>query len=167
MNLVLTGFMGTGKSAVGMIIAKKLGWHFFDIDQIIEEEVGVKIPEIFAKKGEPYFREVETKAIKLISMLDESVISCGGGVVLKEENMDELEKNGVIVCLTASVAKIIERTKGVNRPLLNVKNPGEKIREMLKKREPFYKRCRLMIDTTEFSAEDIADQIIDSKLIGW
>jgi shikimate kinase len=159
--------MGTGKSAVGKIIAKKLGWQFFDVDQIIEEEVGVKISEIFEKKGEPYFREVETSAIKLLSILDEAVISCGGGAVLKAENMDELEKKGVVVCLTASAAKILERTKGDRRPLLNVKNPAEKIKEMLKKREPYYKRCRLMIDTTEFSAKDIAEQILNSKLIGW
>ena len=167
MNVVLTGFMGTGKSAVGKILAKKLGWQYFDIDQIIEDEVGIKISEIFAKKGEPYFREVESSAVKLLAMLDDVVISCGGGVVLKSENMDELEKKGVIVCLTASVDKILQRTKGESRPLLNVKNPAEKVREMLKKREPYYKRCRLMIDTTEYSAEDVAEQIIMSKLIGW
>ena len=165
MNIVLTGFMGTGKSAVGKILAKKLGWEFFDIDQIIEEEVEIKISEIFAKKGEAYFREVESKAVKLLSMLDQAVISCGGGVVLRADNMDELEHNGVVICLTANTEAILERTKGDNRPLLKVPNPAEKIKDMVKTREPYYKRCKLMIDTSDFSAEEVAEEILRSKLI--
>ena len=140
MNLAITGFMGTGKSAVGKLVAQKLGWQFFDIDAIIEEETGIKISEIFAKKGEPYFRELETRAVKLLAVLDKAVISCGGGIVLKAENMDELEKNGRVVCLTASPEKILQRTKGSTRPLLAVKDPLSKIKELLESREQYYKR---------------------------
>jgi len=160
MNLVLTGFMGTGKTAVGRLVAEKLGWQFFDTDEIIEAEVGVKIAEIFAKKGEPYFRELETKTIRLLALLDNTVISCGGGVVLRPENMDELERSGTIVCLTASPEKILERTKGDTRPLLAVKDPLSKITEMQKAREPYYKRCRLMVDTTELPPEAVAEKIM-------
>src|SRR3989339_348567 len=153
MNLVLTGFMGTGKSAVGKIVAEKLGWQYFDTDQIIEEETDCKITEIFAKKGEPYFRDLETKTVKLLCMLYKSVISCGGGVELRSENMDELERTGVVVCLTASPETIFERTKGDTRPLLQVKDPLAKINEMIAARMPHYRRCRLMIDTTGLTPE--------------
>ena len=164
MNLAITGFMGTGKSVAGKIVAEKLGWQFFDTDEIIEEEVEIKISEIFAKKGEPYFRDLETKTIKLLSLLDKAVISCGGGVVLRPENMDELEKKGVIVCLTASPEKILERTKGNARPLLAVKDPLSKIKELLKAREQYYKRCSLTIDTSNLSPEQAAEMIIKSKI---
>jgi len=161
MNIALTGFMGTGKSAVGKLVAAKLGWQFFDIDEIIEQETGFKIPEIFAKKGEPYFRELETKTVRLLSLLDKSVISCGGGIVLRMENMDELEKTCIIVCLKASPEKILERTKGSDRPLLSVKDPLSKIQEMLKLREPFYKRCKFSIDTSNITKEEVTENIIN------
>jgi shikimate kinase len=160
MNIVLTGFMGTGKTAVGKMVANKLGWQFFDTDEIIEEEIGMKISGIFANKGEPYFRELETKTVRLLALLDKAVISCGGGVVLRAENMDELEKKGYVVCLTASPEVILERTRGETRPLLKVKNPLQKIREMLQIREPYYKRCKLMIDTSSVSIEQAAGMIM-------
>lgn len=167
MNLILTGFMGTGKTAVGKIVAKKLGWQFFDTDEIIEQETDLSISKIFANKGEPYFRELETKTIKLLCVLYKSVISCGGGAVLNEDNMEELENCGVVVCLTASPEAILERTKGEARPLLQVKDPVTKIYELLKAREKYYKRCRLMIDTTNLTPEQVADKIIESKLIAF
>jgi shikimate kinase len=165
MNLVITGFMGTGKSVVGKIVAQKLGWQFFDTDEIIEQETGIKIPDIFARKGEPYFRDLETKTAKLLSLLYKSVISCGGGMVLKSENMDELERTGVVVCLAANPETILERTKESGRPLLAVKDPLAKIKEMLRAREQFYKRCRLLIDTSALSPEQVADKIIASNIL--
>jgi shikimate kinase len=165
MNIALTGFMGTGKSAVGKLVAEKLGWQFFDTDEIIEQETGSKISEIFAKKGELYFRELETKTIKLLTVLDKTVISCGGGVVLKAENMDELEKCCLIICLTAGPEIILERTKGSSRPLLSVKEPLLKIKEMLKTREPFYKRAKFTIDTSKLSVQDTVKEIIGKVLV--
>jgi shikimate kinase len=94
--------MGTGKSEVGALLAQRLGWQFFDTDTMIEEQVGMSVSDIFARRGEKHFRDTETAAIRLVSLMDKTVIACGGGAVLRKENMDELERNGVVVCLTAT-----------------------------------------------------------------
>jgi len=161
MNIVLTGMMGTGKTVVGKGLAGKLNMKYISTDEMIEKDVGMSIPKIFEGKGEPYFRDVESKAIKCVAMLDNFVIDTGGGVVQKSENMEELERNGVIVCLTASPEVILTRTKKTKyRPLLNVENPETEIRRLLKKREPFYKRCSMMIDTSNKRIEEVVDEII-------
>lgn len=161
MNIVLTGMMGTGKTAVGRELAEKLNMNYISTDEIIEKDVGMPIPEIFKIKGEPYFRDVETKAVKCAAMLDNFVIDTGGGVVQKGENMEELERNGVIICLTASPEVILRRTSRTNyRPLLNVGNREIEIKKLLKKRERFYKRCSKMIDTSNKSVEEVVDELI-------
>ena len=161
MNIILTGFMGTGKSVAGKSVAHKLSMHYLDLDEMIEKDVGMKISKIFKRRGEPYFRDLETKACKCISILDNFVISTGGGVVLREENMNELSRNGIIICLTASPDIIYQRTnKHGHRPLLNVKDPEKEIAELLKKREPFYRRCDQMIDTSNLSVDDVVERIV-------
>ncbi|MFH1367895.1 MAG: shikimate kinase [Elusimicrobiota bacterium] len=161
MNIVLTGFMGTGKSYVGMLLAKKLGWQFYDTDAMIEKDVGYSINEIFAKKGEPYFRDVESKAVRLVAILDKVVIACGGGVVLRKENMQELGKNGVVVCLTATPEKIYERTKyDTTRPLLKTDDPVLKIRELLDFRKEYYGKCGLIVDTSDITPEQVTEKIL-------
>lgn len=161
MNIILTGFMGTGKSVAGKSVAQKLSMQYLDLDEMIEKDVGMKINKIFQRKGEPYFRDLETKACKCISILDNFVISTGGGVVLREKNMNELSGNGVIVCLTASPDIIYQRAgKYRHRPLLNVKDPKKEISELLKKREPFYKRCDQMIDTSNLPIDKVVEKII-------
>ena len=162
MNIVLTGFMGTGKSFIGKAVARKLGWEFFDVDGIIEKEVGLSVQEIFARKGEKHFRELEASAIKLLALTDKSVIATGGGAVLRKENMDELEKNGIIVCLTATPETIYDRTKkdGTVRPLLNVPDPVSKIQELLDFRKEFYNRCHLIVDNTKLSIDEVVDKIL-------
>jgi len=102
MNIILTGFMGTGKSIVSRKLVKRLGMSYLDTDELIEEREGIKISAIFQKKGEKYFRQLETQVIKEVASLDNYVISSGGGVVLREENMTALKKNGFIICLSAS-----------------------------------------------------------------
>ncbi|MCX5781873.1 MAG: shikimate kinase [Elusimicrobia bacterium] len=166
MNIVLTGFMGTGKSEVGKLLAEKLGRQFFDIDEIIEKETRMKISSIFKNKGEPYFRDLETKTIKLVSLQNEAVIACGGGAVLRTENMYELEKTGIIVCLTATPEKIFERVKNEkHRPLLKEKNLLLNIKEILQKREEHYKRCFVSVDTTNSSPAEVARTILDNPQI--
>jgi shikimate kinase len=161
MNIVLTGMMGTGKTAVGKKLAQKLNMIYISTDEMIEKDVGMTIPEIFKEKGEPYFRDWETKAIQRVAMLDNLVIDTGGGVVLRKENMEELERNGVIICLTASPEVILRRTSKTNyRPLLKVENPENEVRKLLKKREQFYKRCSRMIDTSNKELEEVVDEII-------
>ena len=161
MNIVLTGMMGTGKTAVGKRLAQKLNMKYIGTDEIIEKDVGMSIPKIFKKRGEPYFRDVETKAVKCVAMLDNFVIDTGGGVVQKSENMEELERNGVVICLTASPEVILKRTSKTNyRPLLDVDNPKSEIRKLLEKRKRFYKRCSKMIDTSNKGTEEVVDDII-------
>ncbi len=161
MNIVLTGFMGTGKSVTGKSVAHRLNMQYLDLDEMIEKDIGMKINKIFQRKGEPYFRDLETKACKCISILDNFVVSTGGGIVLREENMKELSRNGIIVCLTASPDVIYQRTKKHgHRPLLNVKDPKREIAELLKKREPFYKRCDQMIDTSNLPVDEVVGRIV-------
>jgi len=161
MNIVLTGMMGTGKTAVGKMLAQKLNMEYISTDRIIEKEVGMSIPKIFKEKGEPYFRDAETKAVNSAAILDNFVIDTGGGVVQKSENMEELERNGVIICLTASPEAMLRRTSKTDyRPLLNVENPESEIRKLLKKRKQFYRRCSRMIDTSHKEIEEVVDEII-------
>ncbi len=157
----MTGMMGTGKTVVGKKLAQKLNMKYISTDEMIEKDVGMSIPKIFKRKGEPYFRDVETKAIKCVAMLDNYVIDTGGGVVQRNENMEELERNGAIICLTASPEVILGRTRKTNyRPLLNVDNPVSAIKKLLKKRERFYKRCSRMIDTSNKGIQEVVDEIM-------
>jgi len=161
MNIVLTGFMGTGKTVIGKLLAKKLSWEYIDTDELIEKRENMKISEIFAIKGEPYFRKIESEIIKEVSKKDKCVISTGGGVVLKEENMNELEKNGIIINLSASPDKIFERTSlDKSRPLLNKENPKEEIIKLLKFRAPYYDRCHFRINTDEPDPEKNVEKIL-------
>ena len=162
MNVVLTGFMGVGKSTVGKIIANRLGLEFVDTDEEIEKNYNMTIPEIFEKFGEPKFREFETETIKNISQKDGCIISCGGGVVKSETNMNFLKANGKVVNLYASVDKIIENIgDDANRPLIFGKSK-EEIVKLMESREEFYKNCHIRIDVTEFSAKEAADRIISA-----
>jgi shikimate kinase len=166
MNIILTGFMGTGKSAVGKLLAERLGWEFFDTDDIIQNETGFSIATIFAKKGEAHFRALEAKAVALLGLLDKAVIACGGGVVLNSQNMDELEKNGIVVCLTAAPEVIFERVKNdTGRPLLKTKEPLQKMRDLLSERESCYRRCHVTLDTGKLSIIDVVEKILDDPAV--
>lgn len=161
MNIVLTGFMGTGKTAVGRKLAERLNMSYIDTDEIIEQKTNMKIKDIFATYGEGYFRDIESEVIKEVSNLDKHVISVGGGAVLRASNMDLLEKNGIVINLTASPETIYKRTQGTNeRPLLNKPNPLEEIKRLLAYREPYYKRCSFSINTDSLSIDEIVEQII-------
>lgn len=160
-NIVLTGFMGTGKTEVGRILSRKLGYSLVDADAEIEKEQGMTITAIFKQYGEPKFRDIESNVIKRLSEMKNAIISTGGGAVLRQENMDNLRKNGVIVCLTASPETILKRTSNNNdRPLLQVENPLQKIRELLEFRRPYYEKADIMIDTEGKSPLEVAEEII-------
>ncbi len=161
-NIVLTGFMGTGKTEVGRELARLLDMKLIDVDAELERSQKMTIKEIFKQFGEPGFREIETEIIIKISENKNIIISTGGGAVLKQENMDVLRKNGIIVCLIATPETILSRTGNSNdRPLLQVENPIERIKGLLDFRRPFYERADIMIDTEGKTPLQIAEEIIE------
>jgi len=162
-NIVLIGFMGTGKSLVGKELARRLELGYVDTDELIEKKEGKAIPEIFAQKGEDYFRQREKEVIKEISKFKGYVISTGGGAVLSPENIKCLKENGYLVCLTANTEVILQRTKNQNgeRPLLNgFRNKKKRIQELLKARKPYYQQADFTIDTSSLSIPQIVNAII-------
>ncbi|MBA3070828.1 MAG: shikimate kinase, partial [Nitrospirae bacterium] len=155
------GFMGTGKSEVSKELSKILGWKVIDIDTEIEKSQRMKITGIFKQFGEPGFRDIEAEMIKNLSKNKDAIISTGGGAVLRQENMDALRENGVIICLTATPETILKRTSNNNdRPLLQVEDPLKKIQELLKFRMPYYEKADIMIDTENKTPLEIAEEII-------
>ncbi|MGQ9569228.1 MAG: shikimate kinase [Thermodesulfovibrionales bacterium] len=161
-NIVLTGFMGTGKTIVGKKLSRLLNMELIDVDSEIEKSENMTINEIFKRFGESRFREIETEMIKRLSEKNNVIISTGGGAVLKKENVDALRKNGVIVCLLATPETILKRTSHTaNRPLLKVEDPLKKIKELLDYRKPFYEKADIMIDTEGKTPSQIAEEIIE------
>jgi shikimate kinase len=161
-NIALIGFMGTGKSAVGKALAEKLGHKFVEMDLLIEEMAGKPIPDIFDQDGEIAFREFEIEVTKEVAKKARQVIACGGGMVLNKINVDRLRETSLMVYLKASPRKILERTSAdVNeRPLLNVPDPAQHIRELLNLRRPFYERSAdITINTSRLSIDKVADLI--------
>jgi len=160
-NIVLTGFMGTGKTSVAKQLSSMLGMKIVDMDSEIEKTQGKTINDIFAHQGEPFFRDLETEMAQIVSSMEHVIISTGGGVVLRPENIEYLRRNGIVVCLMASANTIMKRTRSSEeRPLLKVDDPLAKITEMLDVRKPFYKNADLVIDTEGKSPRQVAEEII-------
>ncbi len=165
-NIALIGFMGTGKTAVGKVLAEKLGRSFVELDLLIEQKVGKSIPDIFQQDGEAAFRELEIEVTNDVSKDKNLVIACGGGIVLNKINIERLRKGARMVYLTASPGVILKRVANEEgqRPLLEVDNPTLTIREMLRFRKPFYEGAAdIKIDTAELDINAVSEQII-SKL---
>lgn len=162
-NIALIGFMGTGKTTVGKLLAEKLGKGFIEVDELVAKRAGKPIPRIFKEDGEPRFRELEIELTKEAAEMKNKVISCGGGVVLNKINIDRLEENAIVILLTASSEVILKRTSDDNeRPLLNSSSRLERIEELLEFREPFYKSAAdLVIDTTELQINGVVSEIIN------
>ncbi len=160
-NIVIIGFMGAGKSEIGKALAARVGMKYIDTDSIIGSEEGRSISDVFEKDGETYFRNLETKLLDKLSGTTNHVISTGGGMVLREENVKKLKSFGPLVLLTSKPEIIEKRLSAVSdRPLLNVPDPGAKIREMLKARNPVYNHVAdFTVDTSEISIDEAVDRI--------
>lgn len=159
-NIYLVGFMGTGKSAVGRELAKKVKCNFVDLDELIELKEKKPITDIFAKEGEPYFRRVETKILKEVAKEKGFVVGCGGGIVINEENIKIMKDSGTIICLKAEPSVILKRVAGqTHRPLLNVKDPKKRIKLLLKLRSPYYAKADKTIDTSKLSVKEVVGKI--------
>ncbi|PIP68275.1 MAG: shikimate kinase [Candidatus Omnitrophica bacterium CG_4_9_14_0_2_um_filter_42_8] len=160
-NIILVGFMGTGKSAAGKKLAAKLDRDFIELDDMIEAREKMSIKDIFDKKGEPYFRQVEKEVVKEAAKREDVIMSAGGGAVVDEENFRNMKNSGIIICLKASPETILKRTKNLKtRPLLNVPDPKKQIEELLKKREPHYNKADFSIDTDNLNIEQVSEAII-------
>ena len=162
-NLILIGFMGTGKTSLGKLLANKLGRGFVDLDQKIERDAGMTIPKIFELHGEKYFRELEKKAVREVSERKNLVIATGGGTVKDAENVRLLKNSGVIICLTTDPEEIFRRTeRRGERPLLdNNEQRLETIKKLLAEREIFYSKADYTIDTTNWSPLQIMNDICE------
>jgi len=155
--------MGTGKTVVGQLLARKLGRRFVELDRLIEQKAGKSIPGIFQQAGEVAFRELEIEVTEEVAREIKVVIACGGGLVLNRINIDRLRENARMVYLTASPRVILKRvaSEAGQRPLLEVASPILTIREMLKFRQPFYERAAdITVATSRLDIEAVAGQII-------
>jgi len=155
--------MGSGKSHVGHILSKKLRVRLYDVDKLIVKKEGCSINNIFAEKGEPYFRDLETRVIKEMQDLKETfVLSTGGGAVLKPENIKALKKIGTVIHLKTSPSVIFKRLlDNKTRPLLRVDNPEEKIKELLESRACAYHDCNFTVETDTLTPEGVSIKILE------
>ncbi len=161
-NIVLTGFMGTGKTAVGRELSRLLSMRLVDIDAEIEKSREMSINDIFRDFGEKCFRDIETDMIRKFAKEKNLIISTGGGAVLREENMAVLRENGMIFCLDACPATILKRTaRNEDRPLLKVDDPMAKIKELMSLRRPYYEKAGRLIDTEGKTPLQIAEEIAE------
>lgn len=161
-NLVLIGFMGTGKTTVGRILAARLDLVFTDMDDCIVQRAGKSIPAIFADDGEPAFRTLERQVVVDLSAQSGLVIATGGGVVLNPDNIRDLGRNGLLAGLTASPDVILDRLRhDTGRPLLNDGDKAEKIRALLVSRQHLYNAIPFRINTDGLSCEAVAARITE------
>ena len=159
-NIVLIGFMGTGKTTIAIQLANSLNMRYVSTDDLIEKREKRTINEIFTKEGEDYFRNVESDVVREVSGMDGLVVDTGGGVVIRDENLSNLKSTGIVICLTADENAIMERTKKYkHRPLLNVEDPKLKIRSLLAKRAPLYAKADHCIDTGKLTVRQVVEKI--------
>ncbi len=163
-NIVLIGFMGTGKTSCGELLAQRLHWEFVEMDKLIEQKSGMSIPDIFAQKGEPHFRDLETQICRTLTTKHHVIISAGGGVVTRPENVQILRSFAYLVLLTASKEEIFRRIMlegKEKRPLLAKPDPMGEIEKLLAKREPLYKdAANAQVDTTGKNPRKIISEIL-------
>jgi shikimate kinase len=163
-NIALIGFMGTGKTSVGEALADRLGILYVRIDDLIVEQAGKPIPEIFRQDGEKRFRELEAEVVRTVSGRRGAVIDCGGGVVLEHENIEQLRQNSAIILLTSSPEVILKRISenGDQRPLFNNVDKPATIRKLLSIREPLYRDAAdYVVDTSRLSVKQVVEKILE------
>ena len=159
-KIILAGFMGTGKSSVAQVLAKKMGYLHVDTDALVEKKTGKSIEAIFAQEGEEVFRRLEAQAIQETLRGPHEVISVGGGAVCFPENLKKLEKAGKIWLLQASVANIVKRVSAqAGRPLLQGRDLEEKIRHLLEQRATQYQKIKRKVCTDDKNPEEVAEEI--------
>jgi shikimate kinase len=166
-NVVLIGFMGTGKSSVGRRVADSLGFSFVDTDQIVTDLAGKSIPAIFAEEGEAAFRDWESEALRRCAGSDRQVIATGGGIVTQPRNHELLRQAGYVIWLKASPEIVLRRVaRNHDRPLLQTADPLATIRELLDSRLPLYRACaQEEVNTSDLTLDETAHGITESSRV--
>ena len=163
-NIFLIGFMGAGKSSIAKELSKKLQMNIVEMDQRIVQDQGMSINEIFEKYGEDHFRDIESQLILDLGNTEPVIVSCGGGVVIRQENSQYMKKSGKVVFLTAKPETIFERVRySKERPILNGNMNVEFIADLMAKRLPLYEAAAdVMIHTDGKTVAQIAEEIIEA-----
>jgi shikimate kinase len=160
-NLALVGFMGSGKSSVGRLVAARLKFRFVDTDELVERRAGAKIADLFARCGEAGFRELERSILQEVEVARNQVISTGGGLVAQPGNLESLRRHALVICLWASPEAIWRRVRShSHRPLLRTENPMLTIRNLLQQRQPYYRQADVLLNTDRRSVAAVAQQVI-------
>lgn len=161
-NLFVIGFMGAGKTSVSAALGKALNREVIEMDERIAQNEGMTIPEIFAQKGEPYFRSCETALLQGCAQGEPRIISCGGGVPMREENVAAMRACGTIVLLTARPEVILDRVKDSDeRPLLQNRKSVEGISELMEQRRPKYEAAAdVTVDTSDLTIEEVCQAVM-------
>lgn len=161
-NIILVGFMGSGKSSTGRYVAGKLGRPFLDMDAEIERREGRAIPQIFAKDGEPYFRRLERAMVQELSARTGLVIAPGGGIVLNPDNVRDFAAGGLVVNLRVSPEWVLKRVgQDPNRPLLQGGDPLQRIRDLMEKRKALYAAVPYQLETDGLTPEAVGDAVLE------
>jgi shikimate kinase len=160
-NLALVGFMGTGKSTVGHIVANMLHFRFTDTDEMIEKRAGKRITDIFASEGEERFRAYEREVVEELAQTEHTIISTGGGLIINPLNLASLKTHALVVCLWANAKTIFSRVgHQSHRPLLQTTDPMAKITALLEQRTPAYRQADVLINTELRSAREVAQHVV-------
>jgi len=160
-NIALIGFMGTGKSTVGRMVAEMLHYTFLDTDHVIEARAGRSINEIFEQDGEPAFREWERRIVEELTRRTRTVIATGGGLPANDANLASLKTHALVVCLWASADVIWERVRDhEHRPLLKDPDPLQRIRDLLAVRAPYYRQADVLVSVDIRPPREVAAQIV-------
>jgi len=160
-NIILCGFMATGKSSVGQRLAAMLGRDFVDLDSWIESEAGMTIPRIFSTLGEPAFRALEVRMVGRVAERTGCVVAAGGGAIVNPKNLEALKRSGIVITLTADPETILSRVgTGDDRPLLRGEGKAERIRLLMAQREEAYAKADMIVDTSSMSIDEVARHIL-------
>ncbi len=162
-SIALIGMMGAGKSSVGRLLKRRTGLAVFDTDALVAAKLGLSIPAIFEKLGEPAFREAETEVLRGLTIKKPAIIVAGGGVILREENIQQLKSLAMVVWLEADAETLFERaSRRGNRPLLRGENPRVTFTKLLQTRQPLYEGAAdLRIETTALTHDEVVDRILN------
>jgi len=159
--VILTGFMGSGKSSVGKLLSESLGCNFIDLDNVIVSETGKTINEIFAESGEESFRKLESKCLQRVLNNGLSVVAGGGGLVIAESNRQMMRNSGFVINLSASFESVLKRLEGAtDRPLYSGQDAVNRVQRLMEERKQFYADADIRIDTDNKSVEDVVAEIL-------